>query len=310
MIAQRPPQPQAAAERLIFSDFLKPLFTGWLLCYDYRMSKTKLALVTGASQGVGREIANILAKKGWNLLIVARSKDKLEALQQELGSKYAVSVDCYCTDLSQPVAAQQIFEYCVQKAHSVDLLVNNAGAGLFGESVELGDKALSMLNLNVLTLTALCAVFGKDMKERKSGSILNIGSIAGNQPTAYFASYAASKSYVFNYSLALRQELRPYGVNVTCVQPGYIRTNFDNSCNIKSEAYKRFSYKNGMTAQAVAACAVKAVLAKRSFVRAGFANKCAAFFSGMMPRNALAAILALSVRNMTKDSSQGNSHEN
>ena len=261
----------------------------------------RLALITGASQGVGREIALILAKQGWNLILVARSEEKLHALQEELASQYTVTAHILTADLAQPFAVDRLKAECDAKRFAVDLLVNNAGAGLFGESVELGDKALSMLNLNIVALTELCAYFGKDMKERGSGSILNIGSIAGNQPTAYFASYAASKSYVFNYSLALRQELRPYGVNVTCVQPGYIRTNFDNSCGVASEKYKRFSYKNGMTARAVAECAVQAVLARKSFVRAGFANKCAAFFSGLVPRNALAAILASSVRSMTRE---------
>ena len=140
----------------------------------------------------------------------------------------------------------------------------------------------------------------KNMAERKSGSILNIGSIAGNQPTPRFASYAASKSYVLNYSLALRHELSEYGVNVTCVQPGYIRTAFDDNCGIVSEKYKRFSYRNGMTAKAVAKCAVKSVLAKRSYVRAGFANKIAAFASGLVPKNFLAWCISKSMKSLTK----------
>ena len=266
------------------------------------MNSKKTALITGASQGVGAEIADILASKGFNLVITARSGEKLNALKNELTAKYSIEVFVFSADLSDSGTPHELKAFCDTNGIKVDLLVNNAGCGLFGESVELGDKALTMLKLNILSLTQMCAVFGKDMKERKSGSILNIGSIAGNQPTAYFASYAATKSYVFNYSLALRQELKPYGVNVTVVQPGYIRTNFDNSCLITSEKYKKFSYNNGMSARAVAKCAVKSVLAKKSFVRAGFSNKCAAFFSNLLPRNLLAPILASSVRSMTKDS--------
>ena len=265
------------------------------------MEEKKLALVTGASQGVGAEIADILASQGWNLVVVARSQQKLDALKENLEKKYQVQVFTCPADLSDVSAPRMLKSFCDEKELTVDLLVNNAGCGLFGESVELGDTALPMLRLNVLALTQLCAVFGKDMKERKNGSILNIGSIAGNQPTAYFASYAATKSYVFNYTLALRQELKPFGVNVTCVQPGYIRTNFDNSCKITSDKYKKFSYRNGMSARAVAECAVKSVLKKRSFVRAGFTNKCAAFFSNLLPRNFLAWVLAVSVRSMTKE---------
>lgn len=264
------------------------------------MKEKGYALVTGASSGVGREISLILASKGWKLVLVARSKDKLEKLQSELVENYKVSAEYFCADLSKNTAASQIKQFCDSKNISINLLINNAGAGLFGESVELGESVVNMLNLNIITLTQMCALFGKDMKERKQGSILNIGSLAGNQPTAYFASYAASKSYVLNYSIALRHELGRYGVNVTCVQPGYIRTEFDNNCKITSEKYKKFSYKNGMTARAVAECAVRSVLHKRSYVRAGLSNKFAGFFSGLIPKNFLAWILSGSVRNLNK----------
>lgn len=265
------------------------------------MKEKGLALVTGASSGVGREIALILASKGWNIILVARSQEKLENLKTELIENYKVQADYFCADLSKTTATSEIKSFCDSKNYIVDLLVNNAGAGLFGESVELGDAVVGMLTLNDISLTQMCAAFGKQMKERMHGSILNIGSLAGNQPTAYFASYAASKSYVLNYSLALRHELGRYGVNVTCVQPGYIRTDFDNNCNIKSDKYKKFSYKNGMTARAVAECAVRSVLHRRSFVRAGFSNKAAAFFTNIIPKNFLAWVLAKTVRSLNKD---------
>lgn len=268
------------------------------------MKEKGLALVTGASSGVGREIALILASKGWNLILVARSQEKLIKLQSELIENYKVQADYFCADLSKTTAPAEIKAFCDSKNYVVDLLVNNAGAGLFGESVELGDKVVAMLNLNDVCLTQMCAIFGKQMKDRKHGSILNIGSLAGNQPTAYFASYAASKSYVLFYSVALRHELGRYGVNVTCVQPGYIRTDFDNNCNIKSEKYKKFSYKNGMTARAVAECAVRSVLHKRSYVRAGFGNKVAGFFSGLIPKNFLAWVLSKSIRSLNKDTNR------
>ncbi len=264
------------------------------------MYNNKWALVTGASGGVGKEAATILAEKKWNLVLVARSQDKLAELKKDLTEKIGIDVKVFPCDLSKNDAAHEIFNFCESEQIKIDLLVNNAGAGLYGPSVELGDKALDMLRLNILALTQMCTVFGKDMAERKSGSILNIGSIAGNQPTPLFASYAASKSYVLNYSLALRHELSAYGVNVTCVQPGYIRTQFDNNCGIVSEKYKRFSYKNGMSAYAVAKCAIKSVLAKRSYVRAGLTNKIAAFASGLVPKNFLAWCIAKSMKSLTK----------
>ncbi|MBR5402590.1 MAG: SDR family oxidoreductase [Treponema sp.] len=264
------------------------------------MENTKWALVTGASGGVGKEIAGIMAQKKWNLVLVARSADKLNELASELSQKNGVQIKgCPC-DLSKDNAAHEIFDFCESQNIKIDLLINNAGAGLYGASIELGDKALGMLKLNMLALTQMCTVFGKDMAERKSGSILNIGSIAGNQPTPMFASYAASKSYVLNYSIALRHELGAYGVNVTCVQPGYIRTQFDNNCGIVSEKYKKFSYKNGMSAYAVAKVAVKSVFRKRSYVRAGVTNKITAFVSGLIPKNFLAWCISKSMKTLTK----------
>lgn len=258
------------------------------------------ALVTGASGGVGKEIAKILAKKGWNLVLVARSESKLFNLKNELIDNYKIDVNVFSIDLALEDSAKKIFDFCKENSIVVDLLINNAGCGLFGSSVELGEKVLPMLNLNIIALTQMCAIFGKQMQENKSGSILNIGSIAGNQPTPMFASYAASKSYVLNYSLALRHELSKYGVNVTCVQPGYIRTEFDANCGIQSEKYKKFSYNNGMTAEAVAKVAVKSVFKKRSYVRAGFTNKIVAFFSGLIPKNFLAWTLSKSISSLTK----------
>ena len=264
------------------------------------MNIRKWALITGASGGVGKEAATILAEKRWNVVLVARSQDKLEQLKNELTEKIGIEVKIFPCDLSKDDAAHNVFNFCESEGIKIDLLVNNAGCGLYGPSIELGDKTLGMLKLNIMTLTQMCTIFGKDMAERKSGSILNIGSIAGNQPTPQFASYAASKSYVLNYSLALRHELSAYGVNVTCVQPGYIRTQFDNNCGIVSEKYKRFSYKNGMSAYAVAKCAVNSVLAKRSYVRAGFTNKIVAFASGLVPKNFLAWCISKSMKSLTK----------
>ncbi len=262
--------------------------------------ENKWVLITGASAGVGKEIAGIMAKKNWNLVLVARSADKLKELASQLNKDYGVQIKECPADLSKDNAAHEIFDFCKAQNVKIDLLINNAGAGLYGPSIELGDKALGMLKLNMLALTQMCTVFGKDMAERKQGSILNIGSIAGNQPTPYFASYAASKSYVLNYSLALRHELGPYGVNVTCVQPGYIRTNFDNNCGIESEKYKKFSYKNGMSPYAVAKIAVASVLRKRSYVRAGITNKITAFVSGLIPKNFLAWCISKSMKSLTK----------
>lgn len=263
------------------------------------MSEKIWSLITGASGGLGKEIAKILAKKGYNLVLVARSKDKLEQLKSELLNN-DIAIECCVCDLSEDGVALKVFNFCEEKNIKIDLLVNNAGCGLYGYSTDLQEKSVDMLKLNMVALTQMCAIFGKDMVQRKSGSILNIGSMAGYLPISFFASYAASKSYVFTYSLALRHELGEFGVNVTCVQPGYIRTEFDNNCGNLSEKYKKFSYKSGMTAKAVAKVAVSSVLKKRSYVRVGLSNKFMAFFSGLIPKNFLAWAISKTMKSLTR----------
>lgn len=257
-------------------------------------------LITGASAGVGKEIALLLAQENRNLVLVARSKNILLKLQSELQEKYSIKVEIFTQDLSIKGSAQKVYDFCKEKELDIDFLINNAGVGSFGESVELGNSVLPMLHLNITSLTELSAYFGKDMKEKRRGNILNIGSIAGNQPTSFFASYAASKTYVLYYSLALRHELKAYKVNVSCAQPGYIRTGFDDSCNIKSEKYKKFSYKNGMSAYSVAKKALKLAKKKKAFSGLGFTNKIVAFVSSLIPRNFLTWAMSKSILSMTE----------
>jgi short-subunit dehydrogenase len=274
--------------------------------------EAKWALITGASAGTGREMARLLAAQGWNIIAAARSREKLEALCAELTGTYRVEAQSAAVDLSRPGAAVDLYKICGGKkdaagnAIRVSLLVNNAGAGLYGESADLDAPSLiAMLHLNIIALTELCALFGAEMRVRSAGSILNIGSLTANQPSPYFASYGASKSYVKNYSLALREELKPWGVNVTCVQPGYIRTAFDDNCRIASEKYKRFSYKNGMPPERVARIALRAEQRRRACVNAGWTNSLMALAAKLIPANLIAPLLARSVRSLTADIAGG-----
>jgi short-subunit dehydrogenase len=185
---------------------------------------------------------------------------------------------------------------------AVSLLVNNAAQGLFGESVELGTEDVRrLMALNMVSLTELCVLFGRRMKEARAGNILNIGSLTANQPAPYFASYGASKAYVRQYSLAIRQELQPFNVNVTCVEPGYIHTAFDDNSRITSARYKKFSHNNAMSAGRAAWIALKALQKKCALVTAGFGNTLAAFFSRFLPPTFLAFALAKSVRMLTQE---------
>ncbi|MDR1215153.1 MAG: SDR family NAD(P)-dependent oxidoreductase [Treponema sp.] len=258
-------------------------------------------LITGASAGIGREIAHVLAGKGWNLVLTALSQEKLEVLCNELSEAYGVEAIPFMADLSFEDSAEQLYEDFRGlrdkrgKVINITFLVNSAGIVLFGESVELQEKAVPMLCVNVITPTVLCALFGDDMRRRDGGTILNIGSLAANQPAPLFASYGASKTYIRNYSLALRQELAPFGVSVTCVQAGYIRTESDEKGGVKDERDRRFSHRNGTSARRAAEIAVRAALAGRSSVTIGVFNAFITWISKVVPLTIRATILSISL---------------
>jgi short-subunit dehydrogenase len=256
-------------------------------------------LVTGASSGLGRAFAILLAREGRKVILVGRDEKRLEearvACAQAFGAspfgERAVVSECmlaFRSDLSMPGAAEELHARCASGFMDVDFLINNAGAGIFGESVGISpDKLASMIALNVTALTQLCALFGADMKAKGRGAILNVGSFAGKQATPYFASYAATKSYVLRYSHALRAELAGSGVQVTCLMPGYVKTAFDGNAGASSRAYRAFSERNAMEAEAVAAIGLRAARLGRAGVIAGARNQIVAFLLGLLPESAV-----------------------
>jgi short-subunit dehydrogenase len=254
--------------------------------------KATWALVTGASGGLGEAFAKRLAAEGWNLLLAARNKERLDSLAKNIEKNTGAKVEIAAIDLSERGAGRRLHDECAAKGLEIELLVNNAGSGLFGESVELApDKVEAMLSLNVIALTELSSLFGKDMKARRRGKILNVASLAGRGSMPYFASYGATKSYVLNYSLALRAELAPHGVGVSCVLPGYIRTSFDGNAGIESAKYRAFSDKNAMEADAVAAQGLRLLARGRGYAIAGGINKLSAFGMALLPPSRLPFIM-------------------
>jgi short-subunit dehydrogenase len=241
------------------------------------------ALVTGASGGIGLEFARQLAADGWPVVLTGRNEATLAAARDALGGPAGHRViPC---DLSRPGAAVELHTACIRQGIAVELLVNNAGSGKFGDATGHAPADVeAMVNLNVSALTNLCALFGADMKKRGHGRILNVGSFVGLNATPYFAAYAATKSYVLSFSLALREELRHSGVGVTCLLPGYVRTGFDDSAGIRSERYKRFSKSNSLGPEAVARHGLEALERGVAYTIVGGRNRFAAALFGLLPR--------------------------
>jgi short-subunit dehydrogenase len=183
---------------------------------------TKVALITGASAGLGVEFARQLSKRGHRLVLAARRKDQLESLAEELGNARAVAID-----LSKPGASAALVADIEAAGEQVDLLVNNAGFGLIGGFAQLdAERQREMIDLNVGTLTDLCRAFAPPMVARKSGAILNVASTAAFQPGPKMAVYFATKAFVLSFTEALHEELKPHGVNVSALCPGPTRTEF------------------------------------------------------------------------------------
>lgn len=186
-----------------------------------------VALITGASSGIGREMALLLAGEGHPLVLVGRNEARLEEVAAAVRTELGVAVTTITSDLGRASAAQELFDRTNALGLQVELLVNNAGVGLYGEHAELGvSRVTQMLQLNIATLCDLCHLYGAQMKERGSGRILNVASTAAYQPTPFFAAYGASKAFVLNFSEALAMELADHGVTVSCLSPGPTDTGF------------------------------------------------------------------------------------
>lgn len=194
----------------------------------------KTALITGASSGLGKEFARIHASKGDNLILIARSKDKLESLKLEFEKLYKVSVYVIVKDLSLQTAPKSIYDELKTQQIQVDYLVNNAGFGDFGLFAESNwEKQLEMINLNVTCLTHLTRLFLPGMIQRKFGKILNVASTAAFQPGPTMSVYFATKAFVLSFSEAIANELQGTGVTVTALCPGATETGFKAAASLE-----------------------------------------------------------------------------
>ena len=184
-------------------------------------------LITGASSGIGEVFARKLAARGRNVLLVARSEDKLITLCNELGRSNSIRAQHVAMDLSKLESPALLFEEAEKRGLTVDMLVNNAGFGSFGDFSKLDiGRELNMIDLNVRSLVELTYLFLAPMRARKQGEIINVASTAGFQAVPFMATYAATKAFVLSFSEALWEENRPHGIKVMALCPGVTETNF------------------------------------------------------------------------------------
>ena len=198
-------------------------------------SKEGYALVTGASSGIGYELAKLFAKDGKNIVIVARSQDKLEDLKSEIENRYGTNVKILLKDLSDSNSPQEIFCQIEQEGLNVDVLVNNAGFTVWGNFSETDwHKESEMIQVNITSLTQLTKIYLKKMLADGSGWILNVASLCGFTPAPFESIYCASKSYVIHFSEAIAGELKGTPVKITCLLPGLTETLFYERANMQN----------------------------------------------------------------------------
>lgn len=238
------------------------------------------ALITGASSGIGLDIAKYLNSLGYDLILVARNKEKLEEVQSTLKGKIKIVV----MDLSVESNVKSLYVLC--KNEDIDILVNNAGFGGFGTFTETElNSEINMINLNIKALHTLTKLFLRDMKRKNKGYILNVASSAAFQPGPLMATYYATKAYVLHLTEAISYELKKENSNVkiSCLCPGPVDTNFNNVAGVS------FSVKP-LTSEYVAKYAIDNMFKNKMLIVPGFKMKCAKFFGRFLSDKKLMAI--------------------
>ena len=246
------------------------------------LARPGTALVTGASVGIGRELARVLAREGHDLVIVARDAERLAALADELRQRHGVSVRVFAKDLARPGAASELHRELAAAGVVLEVLVNNAGVGTAGAFAKIAmPRDLELMQLNMVALTELTKLVVGEMLERGRGRVLNVASTAAFQPGPYMATYYASKAYVLSFSEALAAELEGKGVSVTALCPGPTRTEFQRRAGLPDSA---FAMMGMMDPGTVAEAGYRAMRAGRRLAIPGLRNRLGAFLVRLTPR--------------------------
>jgi uncharacterized protein len=242
---------------------------------------TPVALITGASSGIGAEFARGLAARGDDLVVVARDERRLEDLAESLEKEHGTNVEVLLADLTRGKGTAVVEARLESVDPPIDLLVNNAGFGTFGKFAELPREAEAKeIELNVVALMRLCHAALPGMVARGRGGIINVSSLAGYQPTPLNATYGGTKAFVTSFSHALHEEVRGTGVNVMVLCPGFTRTEFQERAGLDSSAVPGFLWQS---AEAVVAAALRAYESGRAVCIPGPLNQAGAAFSSAMP---------------------------
>lgn len=240
------------------------------------------ALITGASSGIGRDMARVLGQKGYDLVLVARNETKLKEISKELNEKYKGNIEIISMDLSKEENCKELHK-CVP---DVDILINNAGFGDCGNFTKTDlNKELDMIKINIVAYHILTKLYLVDMKAKNSGKILNVASIAGFMPGPLMATYYSTKSYIVRLSESIREELirEKSNVQISILCPGPVETNFNNVANVKFHMREANSFK-------VANIAINKLFKKKFYIIPGIDVKLGIFFSHFIPSSWVAKI--------------------
>ncbi len=248
----------------------------------------RYALITGASSGIGLEMARGLGARGAHLILVARRRDKLDEIAASIGRSHSINIQVVDVDLSHPEGPQTFAEMIDETKSPIDILVNNAGVGLFGDGLDADwTREEAMLQLNVVALAHLTKHFGRAMRLRGSGRILQVASTAAFQPCPGYAAYGATKAFVLHHAEALAEELRDTNVEVTALCPGSTNTEF---FTISGHKRNQLQEATSMEPADVAELAIEAMIRGRRVKVTGFTNAMAAFGVRFLPRRLQAAV--------------------
>jgi uncharacterized protein len=252
----------------------------------------KWVLITGASAGIGLELAKLLAANGADLVLTARRTDRLKQIANDLKSAHNVQIEVFSADLTNPEAPQQIYNFTATKKLEIEFLINNAGFGAFGYAHEIpAEKMLEMIQVNCSAVVHLTRLYVPPMVTRRHGDVMIVSSLAAFQPLPFNSVYAATKAFDLLFAEGIAEELRPSGVNVCALCPGSTDTEFQKVADQPDRAFR-----SAETAEKVARVGLEAMAAGKSYVISGFKNTLMKESQRLAPRSLVAKMAANMMR--------------